>query len=63
MSQEKINSFIDNITKGDNLSAEADFKSVMSDKVGDSLENERKIISKDMVTQHISDTEANDEEV
>ena len=63
MSQEKINSLIDNITKGDNLSAEADFKSVMSDKVGDSLENERKNISKDMVTQHISDTEANDEEV
>ena len=63
MSQEKINSLIDNITIGDNLSAEADFKSVMSDKVGDSLENERKIISKDMVTQHISDTEANDEEV
>ena len=63
MSQENINSLIDNITKGDNLSAEADFKSVMSDKVGDSLENERKIISKDMVTQHISDTEANDEEV
>ncbi len=53
MSQEKIKSMVDNIVNGNNLESESDFKSVMSDKVGETLEKERQTISKDMVTSHI----------
>ena len=53
MSQEKIKSMVDNIVNGNNLESESDFKSVMSDKVGETLEKERQTIAKDMVTSHI----------
>ena len=53
MSKEKISNMIDNIMDQDNIGAESEFKSVMSDKVGQKLEDERKIISKDMVTRHV----------
>ena len=53
MSQEKIKSMVDNIVNGNNLESESDFKNVMSDKVGETLEKERRTISKDIVTSHI----------
>ena len=63
MSKEKINNMIDNIIDQDNIGAESEFKSVMSDKVGQKLEDERKIISKDMVTRHVPQPETGDDEV
>ncbi len=63
MSKEKISSMIDNVMSQDNISAETDFKNVMSDKVGQKLEDERKIISKDMVTKHIPQSETGDDEI
>tara|TARA_B100001113_G_C20608361_1_gene404953 strand:- start:274 stop:465 length:192 start_codon:yes stop_codon:yes gene_type:complete len=63
MSKEKISNMIDNIMGQDNIGAESEFKSVMSDKVGQKLEDERKIISKDMVTRHIPQSETGDDEV
>jgi adenine C2-methylase RlmN of 23S rRNA A2503 and tRNA A37 len=44
---------VDNIVNGNNLESESDFKNIMSDKVGETLEKERQTISKDMVTSHI----------
>ena len=61
MSKEKINNMIDNIMDKDNIGAESEFKSVMSDKVGETLEKERQTIAKDMVTSHIP--EVGDDEV
>ena len=46
MSQEKIKSMVDNIVNGNNLESESDFKSVMSDKVGETLEKERQTIAR-----------------
>tara|TARA_B100000683_G_scaffold57353_1_gene55174 strand:+ start:130 stop:321 length:192 start_codon:yes stop_codon:yes gene_type:complete len=63
MSKEKISNMIDNIMDQDNIGAESEFKSVMSDKVGQKLEDERKIISKDMVTRHVPQPETGDDEV
>ena len=63
MSKEKISNMIDNIMDQDNIGAESEFKYVMSDKVGQKLEDERKIISKDMVTRHIPQSETGDDEV
>ena len=63
MSKEKINNMIDNIMDKDNLGAESEFKSVMSDKVGQKLEDERKIVSKDMITKHIPQPETEDDEI
>tara|TARA_B100000212_G_scaffold169188_1_gene127258 strand:- start:308 stop:499 length:192 start_codon:yes stop_codon:yes gene_type:complete len=63
MSKEKISNMIDNIMDQDNIGAESEFKSVMSDKVGQKLEDERKIISKDMVTRHVPQSETGDDEV
>tara|TARA_Y100001954_G_scaffold153428_1_gene163219 strand:- start:419 stop:610 length:192 start_codon:yes stop_codon:yes gene_type:complete len=63
MSKEKISNMIDNIMGQDNIGAESEFKSVMSDKVGQKLEDERKIISKDMVTRHVPQPETGDDEV
>ena len=63
MSKEKISNMIDNIMGQDNIGAESEFKSVMSDKVGQKLEDERKIISKDIVTRHIPQSETGDDEV
>ena len=61
MSQEKIKSMVDNIVSGNNLESESDFKNIMSDKVGETLEKERQTITKDMVTSHIP--EVGDDEV
>ena len=53
MSKEKISNMIDNIMDQDNIGAESEFKSVMSDKVGQKLEDERKIISKAVSYTHL----------
>jgi len=57
MSKEKISQFVDDVLNKDNLSAETNFKSVMSDKVGDVLEKQREIIAKTIVTNHVPTTE------
>ena len=61
MSQKKIKSMVDNIVNGNNLESESDFKNIMSDKVGETLEKERQTIAKDIVTSHIP--EVGDDEV
>ena len=56
---------IDEVVKvvKDNIGAESEFKSVMSDKVGQKLEDERRIVSKDMITKHIPQPETDDDEI
>ena len=61
MSKEKISQFVDDVLNKDNLSAETNFKSVMSDKVGDVLEKQREIIAKTIVTNHVPTTEEDDD--
>ena len=61
MSKEKVSQFVDDILNKDNLSAETNFKSVMSDKVGDVLEKQREIIAKTIVTNHVPTTEEDDD--
>ena len=57
MSREMINALED----GDNLSAENEFKSAISQKVGDSLELKRKEVAGSMIKQHIPEVEENEE--
>ena len=52
---------IDAIASDDNLSAEAQFKSSISTKVGDALEIRRKEVANTMVTQHIPQVEEDEE--
>jgi hypothetical protein len=61
MSKEKVSQFVDDVLNKDNLSAETNFKSVMSDKVGDVLEKQREIIAKTIVTNHVPTTEEEDD--
>lgn len=61
MSKEKVSQFVDDVLNKDNLSAETNFKSVMSDKVGDVLEKQREIIAKTIVTNHVPTTEEDDD--
>ena len=63
MRKEKINNMIDKNMDKDNIGAEHEFKSVMSDKVGQKLEDERRIVSKDMITKHIPQPETDDDEI
>ena len=63
MSNEKIKSMLDNIAKQNHLDAESDFKSVMSDKVGQTLEKERQVQASAMVTKHIPDQPEETDEV
>ena len=63
MSNEKIKSMLDNIDKQNHLDAESDFKSVMSDKVGQTLEKERQVQASAMVTKHIPDQPEESDEV
>ena len=53
---------IDAIASGDNLSAETQFKTTMSTRVGDALELKRKDVAQTMVTQHIPEVDEEDEE-
>ena len=50
------------IASGDNLSAETQFKTTMSTRVGDALELKRKDVAQTMVTQHIPEVDEEDEE-
>ena len=52
---------IDAIASGDNLDAENEFKSAISQKVGDALEIRRREVANTMVTQHISEVEEDEE--
>tara|TARA_B100000575_G_C22693291_1_gene420071 strand:+ start:369 stop:566 length:198 start_codon:yes stop_codon:yes gene_type:complete len=54
---------IDAIASGDNLSAETQFKTAMSTRVGDALELKRKDVAQTMVTQHIPEVDEEDEEL
>ena len=53
---------IDAIASGENLSAEPQFKTTMSTRVGDALELKRKDVAQTMVTQHIPEVDEEDEE-
>ena len=53
---------VDAIESGDNLSAETQFKTTMSTRVGDALELKRKDVAQTMVTQHIPEVDEEDEE-
>ena len=52
---------IDAIASGDNLDAENEFKSAISQKVGDALEIRRREVANTMVTQHIPESEEDEE--
>ena len=56
-----VRDFVDSIASGDNLSAETQFTSALSAKVGDELETKRKDVAKTFVKHHISDSEENGE--
>ena len=56
----KIKSYISN---QNNIDAESDFKSIMSDKVGQTLEKERQVQASAMVTKHIPDQPEETDEV
>ena len=53
---------VDAIASGDNLSAETQFKTTMSTRVGDAVELKRKDVAQTMVTQHIPEVDEEDEE-
>ena len=57
-----IKEIVDAIASGDNLSAETQFKTTMSTRVGDALELKRKDVAQTMVTQHIPEVDEEDEE-
>ena len=52
---------IDAIASCDNLDAENEFKSAISQKVGDALEIRRREVANTMVTQHIPEVEEDEE--
>ena len=52
---------IDALANGDNLSAENEFKSAISQKVGDALELKRKDVAGTMIKQHIPEVEEDEE--
>ena len=52
---------IDALANGDNLSAENEFKSAISQKIGDSLELKRKEVAGSMIKQHIPEVEEDEE--
>ncbi len=49
--------FINAVSSGDNLEAEAHFNNSMIDKVGNSLENRRKELSKGFVKTEVQEVE------
>ena len=55
--------FVDAISNSNNLEAEDAFKSAMSQKVGDTLENKRKELSKNYAQTVPATEEGNDKEV
>jgi len=61
MSKENITQFVDDVLNKDNLSAETNFKAAMSDKVGETLEKQREVIAKTIVTNHVPGAEEDDD--
>ena len=61
MTKENISKFVDDVLNKDNLSAETSFKAAMSDKVGETLEKQRELIAKTIVTNHVPATEEDDD--
>tara|TARA_B100000927_G_scaffold281619_1_gene267356 strand:+ start:596 stop:772 length:177 start_codon:yes stop_codon:yes gene_type:complete len=57
MSREIINALANN----DNLQAENEFKTAISQRVGDALELKRKEVAGSMIKQHIPEVEENEE--
>ena len=55
--------FVDAISNSNNLEAEDAFKSAMSQKIGNALENKRKELSKNYAQTVPATEEGNDEEV
>ena len=55
--------FVDALSNGSNLEAEDAFKSAMSQKIGNALENKRREISKSYAQTVPATEEGNDEEV
>jgi hypothetical protein len=55
--------FVDAISNGSNLEAEDAFKSAMSQRIGNALENKRKELSKNYAQTVPATEEGNDEEV
>ena len=51
------NNFVDELQKGNNLGAEDAFKSIMTQKVGDALEDKRKEVASSFVKTHIPEVE------
>ena len=49
--------FVDELQKGNNLGAEDAFKSIMTQKVGDALEDKRKEVAGSFVKNHIPEVE------
>ena len=52
---------IDALANGANLSAENEFKSAISQKVGDALELKRKDVAGTMIKQHVPEVEEDEE--
>ena len=52
---------IDALANSDNLSAENEFKSAISQKVGDALELKRKDVAGTMIKQHVPEVEEDEE--
>ena len=61
MTKENIAQFVDDVLNKDNLSAETNFKTVMSDKVGDALEKQREVIAKTIGTNYVPGAEEDDD--
>ena len=59
MSKDMINA----LANGDNLGAEAHFKSALSQRIGDALEYKRKDVASNMIKQHVPEVVEEDEEV
>tara|TARA_Y200000002_G_scaffold198552_1_gene163936 strand:- start:130 stop:309 length:180 start_codon:yes stop_codon:yes gene_type:complete len=49
--------FVNELQKGNNLGAEDAFKSIMTQKVGDALEDKRKEVAGSFVKNHIPEVE------
>ena len=49
--------FVNELQKGNNLGAEDAFKSIMTQKVGDALEDKRKEVAGSFVKSHIPEVE------
>ena len=47
MSNENVANMVDSLTSGDNVAAQNAFKSALTDKIGDALDNKRQTVAND----------------